>query len=78
MDVVSKADKTLALQTHHVMKNSSTLILSLLFALTTFAQNKKYFVSNNESFVLGQILNSKDRQITASFEKSTFTIKKKA
>ena len=76
MDVVSKADKTLALQTHHVMKNSSTLILSLLFALTTFAQNKKYFVSNNESFVLGQILYSKDRQITASFGKSTFTIKK--
>ena len=58
------------------MKNFTILILLLLFASNFFGQSKKQYVSYNESFSLNQLLYSKDKQITASFEKSAFIIKK--
>lgn len=58
------------------MKIFTISILLLLSASNIFGQTKKNYVSNNESFSLNQTLTSKDKQITASFEKSAFIIKR--
>ena len=58
------------------MKLFTTLVLSFLFATGIFAQTRKQYISNNGSLSGAQMLYSNDNQITASFDRSAFTIKK--
>lgn len=60
----------------NIMKLFTTLVLSFLFATGIFAQTRKQYINSNGSLSGAQMLYSNDNQITASFNGSTFTIKK--